>query len=80
MHMHEPRVVYFMTDLALVRRVLHDNKVMMHRAIASTRRKATDALKDLARGDQMELEENQAPVAEEQNEVAGEQPNEGLAA
>ena len=54
MHMREPRIVYFDTDLALVRRVLHNNKVMKERAIAATRKKATAALQDLDTADRME--------------------------
>ena len=54
MHMREPRIVYFDTDLALVRRVLRENKVMKERAIAATRKKATAALQDLDVAQRME--------------------------
>ena len=54
MHMREPRIVYFDTDLALVRRVLQNNKVMKERAVEATRKKATAALQDLDTADRME--------------------------
>ena len=55
MHMHEPRIVYFDTDAALVRRVLRDNKDLKERAIEATRKKANAALADLETADRMEV-------------------------
>ena len=69
MHMREPRIVYFDTDLALVRRVLRENKVMKERAIAATRKKATTTLQDLDRAEAMEVAQHQAPQPAEQPAV-----------
>jgi len=55
MHMREPRIVYFDTDAALVRRVLRDNKDLKERAIEATRKKANATLNDLETADRMEV-------------------------